>query len=80
MNKWKESKNGINIHNKFYTFIFISRNFLTDIQSCITGQTLESLDICLKRYGADNIINSEEIWTVPVPILPEPVGMLYNLM
>jgi hypothetical protein len=33
-----------------------------------------------KRYGADNIINSEEIWTVPVPILPEPVGMLYNLM
>jgi hypothetical protein len=51
-----------------------------DIQSCKTGEALESLDMCLTKYSADNIINSEEIWTVPVPILPEPVGMLYNLM
>ena len=49
-----------------------------DIQSCKIGEALESLDMCLTKYSADNIINSEEIWTVP--ILPEPVGMLYNLM
>lgn len=58
---------------KIYKSVFYSyRNFLTDVHSCILGQTRETIDRCLNRYNARCMPDGEVVWSVPPPLLPEP--------